>query len=291
MEPAIDARLSGSAIALPAEPSKSAASWSAIIAGAFVAAAVSLVLLALGSALGFASVSPWDGQGISVSTFAITTAIWFIVMQWVSSAFGGYIAGRLRTRWIGTNPHEVFFRDTAHGFVTWAVATVAVAAVLVLAVAATVGGGVRAATGVAAGAAQGAVGSTSPGYIYGMDRLFRPSDATAAVAQGGSDLHAEVTHVIAQAVATNGTVSEADQAYLASLVAARTGVSPDEAKMRVSEFIATANDAKDKVKAAADTARKAAAKTAIFAALALVIGAFIAAATAALGGHLRDEHP
>ncbi len=291
MEPAIDARLSGAAVALPAAPSKSAASWSAIIAGAFVAAAVSLVLLAVGSALGFASVSPWDGQGISVSTFAITTAIWFIVMQWVSSAFGGYIAGRLRTRWIGTNPHEVFFRDTAHGFVTWAVATVVVAVVLVLSVAATVGGGVRAASGIAAGAAQGAVGSTSPGYIYGMDRLFRPSDATAAVAQGGPDVRAEVTHVIAQAVATNGTVSEADQAYLASLVAARTGASPDEAKMRVSEFIATANDAKDKVKAAADAARKAAAKTAIFAALAMVIGAFIAAATAALGGHLRDEHP
>jgi hypothetical protein len=292
MEPAIEARLSGSAMALPAEPSKSAASWSAIIAGAFVAAAVSLVLLALGSALGFASVSPWEGQGMAASTFAMTTAIWFIVMQWVSSAFGGYIAGRLRTRWIGTNPHEVFFRDTAHGFVTWAVATVAVAAILVLSVAATVGGGVRAATAIASGAAQGAVGSASPGYIYGMDRLFRPSDATAAaVAQGGSDLRAEVTHVIAQAVATNGTVSDADQAYLASLVAARTGVSPDEAKMRVSEFIATANDAKDKVKSAADAARKAAAKTAIFAALAMVIGAFIAAATAALGGHLRDEHP
>jgi hypothetical protein len=290
MEPAIDTRLSTSAIA-PAEPSKSAASWSAIFAGAFVAAAVSLVLLALGSALGFASVSPWDGQGISVSTFAITTAIWFIVMQWVSSAFGGYIAGRLRTRWIGTNPHEVFFRDTAHGFITWAVATVVVAAVLVLSVAASVGGGVRAATQIAAAAAQGAAGSTSPGYVYGMDRLFRPSDATAAVAAGSSDPRAEVTHIIAQAVATNGTVADADQAYLASLVAARTGVSPDEAKMRVSEFIATANDVKDKVKAAADTARKAAAKSAIFGALALVIGAFIAAATAALGGHLRDEHP
>jgi hypothetical protein len=135
------------------------------------------------------------------------------------------------------------------------------------------------------------VGSTTPGYVYGMDRLLRPSEPAAAVAQGGADLRAEVTHVFAQAVATNGTVSDADQEYLASLIAAKTGVTAADAKMRVSDFIATANEAKDKVKAAADTARKAAAKTAIFAALAMVIGAFIAAATAALGGHLRDEHP
>jgi hypothetical protein len=291
MEPALVSGPTDVALGQPTTPSKSAASWSAIIAGAFVAAAVSLILLVLGSALGFASISPWDGQGISVSTFAITTAIWFIVMQWVSSAFGGYIAGRLRTRWIGTNAHEVFFRDTAHGFVTWAVATVLVAAVLVLSLSATLGGGVRAASGIASGSAQSVVGSTMPGYIYGMDRLLRPADPAAAVAPGGADLRAEVTHVFAQAVATNGAVSDADQAYLASLVAAKTGVTAAEAKMRVSDFIAAANEAKDKVKATADAARKAAAKTAIFGALAMVIGAFIAAAAAALGGHLRDEHP
>ena len=291
METALDARPLGTAIGQPTLPSKSAASWSAIIAGAFAAAAVSLILLVLGSALGFASVSPWDGQGVSASTFAITTAIWFIVMQWVSSAFGGYIAGRLRTRWIGTDPHEVFFRDTAHGFVTWAVSTVAVATVLVMSLAATVGGGVHAATGVASGAVQSAVGATTPGYVYGMDRLLRPADPATASTQASSDPRAEVTHIVAQAVATNGTVSDADRAYLANLVAAKTGISADEAKMRVNDFIATANEVKDKVKAAADSARKAAAKTAIFGALSLIIGAFIAAAAAALGGHLRDEHP
>jgi hypothetical protein len=291
MESALDMRSSGTAIGQPATPAKSAASWSAIFAGASVAAAVSLILLVLGSSLGFASLSPWDGEGVTVSTFAITTAIWFIVMQWVSSAFGGYIAGRLRTRWIGTNPHEVFFRDTAHGFVTWAVATVVVAAVVVLSISATLGAGVRAATAVAAGGAQGALGASTPGYTYAMDRLFRPSDPAAAIAPGAPDLRAEVTHVFAQAVATNGTVSDADQIYLAGLVAAKTGASAEEAKLRVSNFIATANAAADKVKADADAARRAAAKTAIFGALALAIGAFIAAAMAALGGHLRDEHP
>src|ERR1700722_13819606 len=81
----------------------SAVSWGAIIAGAFVASAVSLVLFALGSGLGFASVSPWPGHGASATTFAVTTAIWLIIMQWISSGLGGYITGRLRTRWHGTH--------------------------------------------------------------------------------------------------------------------------------------------------------------------------------------------
>src|ERR1700693_3894107 len=136
----------------------SAASWSAIIAGAFVAAAGSLVLFALCAGLGFAAISPWPGHGVSATTFAVTTAIWLIVMQWVSSGFGGYITGRLRTRWTGTHAHEVFFRDTAHGLVMWAVATVLVAATLAASLFSAVGSGTRAVAGVASGVASG-VGS------------------------------------------------------------------------------------------------------------------------------------
>jgi hypothetical protein len=291
MEPVSDPRFSVGVMDQPGTPVKSTASWSAIIAGAFVAIAVSLVLFALGSGLGFASISPWDGQGLSMTTFAVTTAIWLIVMQWLSSAAGGYVAGRLRSRWMGTHPHEVFFRDTAHGFVTWSVATVVVAGVLASLVLSALSGGAHVATSVAASAAQGAAGTATPSYVYGLDRLFRPSDASAAAAQSGPDVRPEVTHVIVQAVATNGTVSDADRTYLASLVIARTGVSTQEAQTRVNDFISTANQAKDNVKASADAARKAAAKTAIFTALALAIGAFIACLTAALGGKLRDEHP
>jgi hypothetical protein len=275
----------------PRTPAKSTASWSAIIAGAFVAIAVSLVLFALGSGLGFASISPWDGQGLSVTTFAVTTAIWLIVTQWLSSAVGGYIAGRLRSRWPGTPPHEVFFRDTAHGFVTWAVATVMVVSLLASSALSALSGGVHVATSVAASAAQGAAGTTTPSFVYGLDRLLRPADASAAAAPSGPDVRPEVTHVIVQAVATNGTVADADRTYLAGLVAARTGVSAADAQARVNDFISTANQARDSVKASADAARKAAAKTAIFTALALAIGAFIACLTAALGGKIRDEHP
>src|ERR1700722_18040446 len=131
----------------------SAASWPAIIAGAFVAAAVSLVLLALGSGLGFAAISPWPGHGVTATTFAVTTAIWLIVMQWISASLGGYITGRLRTRWIGTHTHEVFFRDTAHGLVMWAVATVLTATAAAASLTAALEGGAHAAGAAASGAA------------------------------------------------------------------------------------------------------------------------------------------
>src|ERR1700731_4157175 len=111
----------------PHESAVSAVSWPAIVAGAFVAAASSLVLAALGSGFGLASVSPWPNSGVSATTFTVMTAIWLVVVQWLASGLGGYVAGRLRTKWANTHTHEVFFRDTAHGFITRAVATIMVA--------------------------------------------------------------------------------------------------------------------------------------------------------------------
>jgi hypothetical protein len=105
------------------EANRSAVSWAAVIAGAVVTAAASLILLALASGLGFTLISPWPGAGISVTTFTVTTAIGLIVVQWLASALGGYLTGRLRTKWVGTHTHEVFFRDTAHGLLMWALAT------------------------------------------------------------------------------------------------------------------------------------------------------------------------
>jgi hypothetical protein len=288
--------------AAAAAPSKSAASWPAIIAGAFVAIAVSLVLLALGSGLGFASMSPWPGKGISGTTFAVTTAIWLIITQWVSAGIGGYIAGRLRTRWIGTQTHEVFFRDTAHGLITWAVASVVVAAVLGSSIGAA--GHALGAAGAAAGhaAAEGAsqagpsqsgremtMNAVSPGISYDIDRLLRPSGSGTTL-QAASDPKPEVARIIANA-ATTGSVPDDDHTYLAQLVAARTGVTLQDAQKRVDVFISDVTDVQAKAKAAVDAARKAAAQASIYLALSLLVGAFIASVSAALGGRLRDEHP
>lgn len=107
-------------------------SWAAIWAGAATAIAISLMLLAIGAGLGLAPLSPWPGAGPKITTFAIGAGIWLIVMQWISSAAGGYIAGRMRTRWHSLHSHEVFFRDTAQGLITWSVATIVVAGAAVL---------------------------------------------------------------------------------------------------------------------------------------------------------------
>lgn len=135
-------RVAGVAAEPAIESSVSAVSWPAIFAGASVAAAASVMLVALGSGLGFAAISPWSG--VKVDTFAISSGVWLIVVQWVAAGLGGYVTGRLRTKWAGTHTHEVFFRDTAHGLITWAVATVIVALATTLAALAAAAAGTHA---------------------------------------------------------------------------------------------------------------------------------------------------
>jgi hypothetical protein len=279
---------------------KSAASWPSIIAGAFVAAATTVILVALGSGIGFASISPWPDRGASVTTFAMTTAIWLIVTQWVSAALGGYLAGRLRTRWMGTHPHEVFFRDTAHGLITWAVATILVVAVGVgtfksaagaaghvagAGATAMIAGPGSAAGGMSANAAPS--GPNAPISPYEIDKLFRTSNFGGAALL--ADARTETAHIAANVFA-NGSISAADRAYLTEQVSARTGASQTDAQARVDNFVASITEAQAKLKTEADSARKAAAEASIYLALSLLIGAFIASVAAALGGRIRDEH-
>src|SRR5499426_1364538 len=113
-------------VAAPRDTGGSAVSWAAIIGGALAAAAVTLILMALGAGLGFASLSPWSYANPSATTVGVTAVIWLLVTQWLSSAFGGYLAGRLRKRWAGLHVDESTFRDTAHGVLAWALATLLV---------------------------------------------------------------------------------------------------------------------------------------------------------------------
>jgi hypothetical protein len=257
-----------------AESSQSAVSWSAILCGATVAAATTLILVPLGSGLGLASVSPWPGRGLAAATFTAGAAIWLIVTQWVASAMGGYLAGRLRTKWVDTHTHEVFLRDTAHGFATWAVATLIVAVVVA-------GGALTALTAGAVASAPGATPNAARSNpmadTYDVDVLFRGfSDKNSAA----MDPRPEALRVLAKGLAS-GDVPAADRSYLAALVSARSGIPQSEASQRVDTFI---HDSKS----AADTARKVASATSIFIAISMLIGAFIACAAAALGGRERD---
>jgi hypothetical protein len=114
------------------ESSAPAVEWAAIIAGAVAAVAVSLILFALGTGFGFAAVSPATFSTTSPAEFALSAGLWLIVVQWLAAGLGGYLTGRMRTKWVGIRTDEVFFRDTAHGFLAWALATLIVAGLLAL---------------------------------------------------------------------------------------------------------------------------------------------------------------
>src|SRR5450759_159659 len=280
------------------EGSTSGVAWPAIIGGAFAAAALTLILLALGSGFGLASVSPWSNSGASATTFTVMTAIWLIVVQWLASGLGGYLTGRLRTKWVGLHTHEVFFRDTANGFLTWAVATVIGAAFLASAAASAVSGTATMVAGVASGAAAGASqgatqaatrsgGSLADPTAYYVDSLYRTDHPSANVSDG--DVRAQSSRILLNGL-RNGDVTAPDKTYLVLLVAAHTGLSQVDATKRVDEVIAQAKAVEVKARQAADTARKAGAYLSVFTALSMLVGAFIACVAAALGGQQRDEY-
>lgn len=280
-----------STVVVPEESRSTGVSWGPIIAGALVASTATVILMLVGSGLGLTMVSPWSGESASLTTFAATTAVWLVVVQWLSSALGGYIAGRMRTKWVALRTDEVFFRDTAHGLLAWALATLLVAGVFASTLSAAIGTGVQAASTVASGAAMGAAANTddpSGGDMYFVDALFRAPAGGAAAADDGETAAAQASRILVASAAA-GSVSAVDQAYLAQLVSARTGLSEADAQARVTEVLARVEAAKVETQQAADTARKAGATAALVGALAMLIGAFIASASAAIGGRLRDD--
>lgn len=277
-------------------PTPSSVSWGAIVAGALVATVATLVLLLVGSGLGLTMVSPWSSQGSTATTILASAAIWLIVVQWVSSCLGGYLAGRLRRRWTSVHSDEVVFRDSAHGLLAWALATLLVVGVLGSAISSLVGSGLQATANVAAGAANAASAAateaaTSSSTAYFVDSLFRPTDVARLNSPGQAgdgEAAAQATRILATSVAS-GAISDSDKAYLAMLIAARTGLSQQDAQKRIDDTWTKIEDTKAKAQQAAETARKSAVKTTLLGALSLVIGAFIAAVSAILGGKLRDE--
>jgi hypothetical protein len=265
----------------------SGVSWGSIAAGAAAAAALTLALLALGAGLGLSSISPWADAGVSASTFKIATGVYLVVVAVMASAVGGYLAARLRTKWVGLHSNEVFFRDTAHGFVAWAFATIVSASLLGAATTSLLSG---TAMGVAVGAGQ-AASKVDPSQVY-VDRLFR-TDTTATptapaagaaperTAANADAARAEVTRLWASTVARNGELSPPDRTYVARVISQQTGMSQAAAEQRVNEVITQAKEA-------ADTARRGAVKLAFWMTAFLLFGAFAASLAAVEGGQARD---
>lgn len=293
---------------LTIEDTHSAVSWKAILAGATASAALTLVLVAFGIGVGFSVVSPWSDQGVSATTFTISAGIYLIVVAMLASTIGGYLAGRLRTQWKTVHEHERYFRDSAHGFLVWAFATVVSAAVLGGAFTHILAG---ASAGLAPAATAAAQGSPSDLYV---DTLLRADPAgvpaeqagqttsptpqdqqTASPLQGGQITaptprnasntganRAEVSRILTPALRKGGTLSEADRVYLGKIVSSRTGLPPAEAQKRVDQVVTQG-------KAAADAARKSAAAFALWLAASMLAGALSASLAAIEGGRLRNR--
>ena len=250
--------------------SSSGISWAAVIGGAFVAAAISLITLALGAGFELSTISLWSNAGISATAVGTIALIWLIVTQIVASSFGGYLAGRLRTRWTALHNHEVHFRDTANGLLAWAVSVV-IAAAFLGAAASVMTGGARA--GAQPGAADQNAGLLSVAYY--ADRLF-PGDRPADPA-----VHAEAGRLIAHSLRQN-EASSFDETLLTQLVAGKTGLNAADAGRRVSETMTEARQT-------AENLRKATARLLLWTFLALLIGAFCASYAATIGGRQRDH--
>ena len=281
----------------------SAVSWGAIVAGGAAAAVLSLILLILGAGLGLTSLSPYGGSGASAMALGISAIVWVMVAQALASGMGGYLAGRLRTRWAGVQGDEVFFRDTAHGFLSWAVATLATAALLTTAIGSVVGGAVKAGATVAGGAATAAVAATAQGSgegagqgpaAYFIDSMFRrPAGPVSAgqVESAEAVPAAEVARILMQAGKDKPLAPE-DQRYLGQLVAERTGLAPQEAEQRVAATVTrmqtAAREAEAAARDAAEKARKAGITATLWLFVSMLLGAFSASLAATWGGRERD---
>jgi hypothetical protein len=257
------------------EPSVAGVSWPAVAAGAVVSCALTVVLIAFGIGLGLSVVSPWSGAGVSASTFKIGTGLYLIVIAMLSSSIGGYIAGRLRTRWIGVHSDEVYFRDTAHGFVAWAFASILGAVLLASPVSSLIGGGGSAAIQGAASAGR----SSGPmdGYV---DTLLR-ADTPTSQQGNANESRGELSRLFVSSFRNGTELKPADRDYVSKVVAARTGLSQADADKRVNEVVTQA-------KSDIDAARKATAQLAFWLTASLLIGAFCSSLAATEGGGLRD---
>ncbi|MEA3107093.1 MAG: hypothetical protein QOI88_1698 [Gammaproteobacteria bacterium] len=269
------------------ESDGSAVSWTAIVAGAIGAATVAMLLILLGSGLGMAAAT-WTPDGMTASTAGILTIIWMTVVQFLASTTAGYLAGRLRSRWVSTRAREVYFRDTAHGILSWAIATFLTIAILSTAVSSVLSG-IKAAPANAAESNS----STNELVAYYVDSLFRPAPGQPINPSPVSNPDSlETARIVGNAVKI-GALPQPDREYLAQMVAVRTNLSQTDAERRVEDTFSEVQESIRKTGAAAakvaDASRKASAYTALWLAFSMLLGGFTAAWAATVGGRLRDS--
>ncbi len=269
---------------MPTSNQQAAISWPAILGGATAAASLSLVLMVVGTGLGLASVSPWANTGISAKGFDIGTVAWIILTPSIASLIGGYLCGRLRTRWLQTHTDEVRFRDAAHGFLTWASASVMTVALFSLTVN----------LFIQRVAPLGMVQDLGIPTEYYTGKLFRktnPSINEQAAMQISATALTENNRILAKSLNT-GQVAKDDRIYLTQQIRMFSGLSDVEADKRLRDTFSDAQAQIEESTAMAkrgfDEARKTSAYASMWFIVSLLCSAVAACFAATLGGKRRD---
>jgi hypothetical protein len=273
-------------------------SWSAIIAGALTAIAISIIVIALGSGIGMSVISPYSYSPPSATTMTVIGALWLVFAQAIGFATGGYVTARLRRSPTPIHSGEVKFRDGASGLIVWAVGvvlTLLVVAAAVSRVDSKTDGSANNTTALVA-----ATGSELKPLDYFSDALLRPgrqavAGAAAPVASANGsvpgtsndtgDQRSQINRILLTALGPAG-ISADDRAYLAQIVSAQTGLGQEDAQHRVDEVV---SHVRADAMQAAESARKAAAYLSFWTFMSLLFGAVCATLGGILGGDLRDE--
>jgi len=296
----------------------SGVSWGAVLAGAAAAAALSLVLFILGVGFGLSAVSPWSYNTVPMGK---STIIWLAFTQLAAAGIGGYMAGRLRVKWVSVHTEEVYFRDTAHGLLAWAVATLVTAVFLTGALRAVTSGAVNVAAATSTATAAGTVsyfsdmllradpatpvpnnanaapGNTPSSNTTGGDTPASSNTtgmtasantptgtSTPAMAMSGFEnaaLRAEVARIFTNDLAT-GSLAADDEHYLSRVVAQHTGLSQADADKRVENVYARLNKVQSDTVATAKVAAAKASKVAAYTALWMFVALLLGAFFASL---------
>jgi hypothetical protein len=266
---------------------RSRISWGAVLAGAVVAVATTLLLSLLGASMG-------AGLSADLANYGTGAAIWEIINLALSMAFGGYVAARLS----GTHSHV---DAELHGITVWGVAVLLGSVLLAQAASGLIGmvwqgaGSVVSQVVGGAGAISGVLPpEASPQAM--IDRLQQSlGNSGDPTTMSHEQISAEMAALVRRSV-VNGNLSESDRNRLVALVAAQSGVTKEEAARRVT---AMENDAKtslaqteQKARAAADEVARTAATAARALFTALVLGLLAALVGAWIGTrHKRVLHP
>ena len=245
--------------------------WGAIVAGVFIAIAISSVFLTFGSAIGLSVTSFRSGESAPVIGLVIAAGLWFLWVQLSSFMGGAYVTGRMRRRIGDAKMHEVELRDGAHGLIVWAVNIVIGAALAGWITIMGIGGAVSTV-------------SDSSAMDYYVDRLLRsealPTTAGAAPAPN-TNANAQIGRVLAKNVAAR-TIDDTDKSFLVREISARTGLDEPDAQKRLDETVAV-------LKAQAETTRHYGVIFAFLTAASLLISAAASWWAATTGGKHRDE--